>query len=53
MADDVYKFVDFFQYCHNCKFAHLNEDEDPCDCCIANPVNLNSHKPVNFEEKTK
>ena len=24
---------------------------DACDECLANPSNINSHKPVNFKEK--
>ena len=41
------KQVHFNEYCHTCKYANKNEDEDPCDECLAHPVNLYSHKPVN------
>ena len=48
-----YKFVEFEKYCKRCK--HYNEDEgDPkskCYDCLNNPVNVDSHKPVNFKEK--
>ena len=47
------KEVDFQTYCAKCKFKDLKEDETPCDECLNNPVNVYSHKPVKFEEKTK
>ena len=46
-----YKEVYYDQYCHKCK--HKNEEpleDTPCDACLDTPVNLYSHKPVNFEE---
>ena len=51
--DDNYKEVRFDQYCQKCKHYNKNEDEEPCDECLNNPVNLYSHKPINFEEKEK
>lgn len=47
------KQVHFNEYCHSCKYTNKNEDEDPCDECLAHPVNLYSHKPVNWEVKKK
>lgn len=49
--EDQYKEVYFDQYCKKC--AHKDEDEasNACDECLANPANINSHKPVNFKEK--
>ena len=49
--EDQYKEVYFDQYCKKC--LHKDEDEtgDACDECLANPSNINSHKPVNFKEK--
>ena len=47
------KQVHFNEYCHTCKYANKNEDEDPCDECLAHPVNLYSHKTVNWEVKKK
>lgn len=46
--DQNYKEVYFDQYCVTCK--HKDTD-DPCDECLHNPVNLYSHKPVNWEKK--
>ena len=47
------KFVNFDQYCNKCKNSKTAETEDPCDECLANPTNIDSHKPINFEEETK
>lgn len=49
--NDGDKEVYFDQYCKLCKYEKLSEDKDPCDECLSNPVNANSHKPVKFEEK--
>lgn len=46
-----YKEVRFDEYCKTCKYESKKEDEDPCDECINNPVNLYSKKPVNWKEK--
>lgn len=44
------KFVDFDEYCEACKNLECNVNEEPCDSCLAEPVNEYSHKPINFEE---
>lgn len=51
--EDIEKEVYFDQYCKTCKYAKTKEEDDPCDECLANPVNVNSHKPVKYEEKEK
>ena len=51
--NDIYKEVRFDQYCQKCKHCNKKEDEEPCYECLNNPVNLYSHKPINFEEKEK
>lgn len=51
--DDSYKEVRFDLYCKKCKHCNKKEDEEPCDECLNNPVNLYSHKPINFEEEKK
>ena len=45
------KFVEFDKYCPKCVNKDKPETEDPCNDCLNNPVNLGSHKPVNFKEK--
>ena len=47
------KIVEFFIYCKQCKNQSVDETEDPCNECLTTPVNINSHKPVNFEKKVK
>lgn len=49
--ENAYKEVYFGEYCKNCKYWEKKENETPCDECLENPVNLYSHKPVNYKEK--
>ena len=51
MDDEVYKEVYFHEHCKTCKYQKCKNWEDPCDECLDNPINLYSHKPVNWEEK--
>lgn len=46
------KEVYFDQYCKSCKYHGLEESKDPCNDCLAEPSNTNSHKPMNYESKT-
>lgn len=39
------KEVYFDQYCKSCKYHGLEESKDPCNDCLAEPSNTNSHKP--------
>lgn len=48
-----YKEVYFHQYCKLCKHFNKQDTDDPCDECLDEPVNLYSHKPVNWEENRK
>ena len=52
MYEDLME-VYFHKYCKTCVNKDVNEAEDPCDECLANPVNSCSHKPVNWKEKSK
>lgn len=45
------KEVYFDQYCTSCKHHGLKESKDPCNYCLAEPRNTNSHKPMNYESK--
>lgn len=47
------KEVHFGDYCPTCKHYDLNEDEDPCNDCLNNPSNENSHKPLRWKKDTK
>ena len=45
------KEVYFDQYCKSCKHHGLKESKDPCNDCLTEPSNTNSHKPMNYESK--
>lgn len=49
--EERYKEVYFGQYCKKCKHYEKPDVEDPCNECLDNPINVHSHKPVNYEEK--
>lgn len=49
--DTTLKIVNFDQYCSTCKNKGVDEGEDPCNSCLYEPVNEDSHKPVNWKEK--
>lgn len=49
--DDTYKEVYFDQYCKTCKYYKKEEYRDPCNECLDTPVNLCSHKPINWTDK--
>lgn len=49
--DSNYKEVFYDQYCHRCEHSEKTELEDPCFDCLDEPVNMDSHKPVYFEER--
>lgn len=45
--------VYYFEYCKTCKHFDKKEEEEPCDECLGETVNVDSHKPVRWEEKKK
>lgn len=45
------KEVYFDQYCPSCKHSDKKGYEDPCYECLSEPMNRDSHKPIEFEEK--
>lgn len=45
------KEVYFHEYCPKCIRSDESSTNDICDHCLSNPVNQNSHKPVDFKEK--
>lgn len=49
--DETYKEVYFWEYCKTCKHEMLPENKCPCAECLEYPINLHSHKPVNWEAK--
>ena len=51
MQDDGLKIVDFSAYCKTCVHKDKKEDEEPCCDCLDESVNVNSHKPVRYEQR--
>lgn len=48
---DGMKEVYFHEYCMTCRYGMLKDQEEPCFECLDNPLNYQSHKPVNYEDK--
>jgi hypothetical protein len=51
--NEEYLKVDFKKYCKTCKHKELGEKFDPCNECLDYGYNLNSQKPMKWEEKKK
>lgn len=49
--EDHTKEVRFDEYCKDCEHYELEETEDPCNECLNEPCNINSHKPVFWKGK--
>lgn len=45
------KFVEFNEYCKKCEYRDLSERDDPCFDCLDEPVNVYTHRPINFKER--
>ena len=45
------RLVEFHKYCASCRYFETPETEDPCNDCLNNPANIDSHKPVNYSQK--
>ena len=45
------KEVYFDQYCSKCKYKDADETMEPCDICLEQGFNLDSHKPVMYKEE--
>ena len=51
MPDDILKEVRFDLYCSQCKEEKAKETDDPCNECLAEPINQYSNKPIHFKKK--
>lgn len=47
-----YHEVDFYKWCPFCKHRDKTEQDEPCYDCLEEPVNVDSRKPVLWEERT-
>ena len=43
--------ANFNKYCPLCKYEELDESDDICNECLTFSYNIDSRKPVLFEEK--
>lgn len=50
-----YKEVKFKKYCRKCEYKEVSESDPNGQCwdCLESPVNVDSHKPVNFKEASE
>lgn len=51
MDHPSYKEAHFYEYCKKCKNRDVSNTEEPCDECLSEPTNLNTHRPVKYETK--
>lgn len=45
------KEVYFHEYCKTCEHFTKMEEQEPCNTCVSEPVNIDSHKPVRWKER--
>lgn len=47
---DNHEHIVNFAYCKFCEHKGKKESQDPCDDCLENSVNVESHRPVHFKD---
>lgn len=47
------KMVYFDKYCQTCKDKDIDESKDPCNECLSQPYNNDTHEPVCYKEQKK
>lgn len=50
MEEQKTKEVFFYEYCEKCMNWKKPDVDEPCNECLNEPFNMNSHKPVYFKE---
>ena len=45
------KIVKFDEWCHKCEHYKEYEGDDPCNECLTDTTNVDSHKPTQFKDK--
>lgn len=51
--NEEYLEVNFEKYCKTCQHKELEEKFEPCNRCLEHGCNLNSRKPIMWEEKNE
>lgn len=49
--DEQERIVDFEKWCEKCIYEKKEETDIPCFYCLDEPTNMNTDKPIHFEEK--
>ena len=44
------KEVNYNKYCRTCKYRSTKETDDPCNECLTQGWNVDSRKPIRYEE---
>lgn len=53
MDYQAYKEVYFHEYCKTCRHRDVKNTDTPCDECLSEPTNWNTHRPVKYEKQVK
>lgn len=50
--DNKDHIVEFDKYCSTCQYKNVDDTKglEPCNECLANPINTNSRKPINYKK---
>lgn len=51
MENSQEREVYYYKWCATCEFKDVPEADEPCNECLGQPYNIDSHKPVNYKEK--
>ena len=51
MDIQAYKEVYYDEYCKTCKHKSVEEHDEPCNECLNESLNWNTHRPVKYEKK--
>lgn len=49
--ENIFKLVEFENYCHKCEFKDAPDYDEPCNECLTHTVAEYSHKPIKFKEE--
>jgi hypothetical protein len=41
----------YHEYCNKCKYCETSDAEDPCNDCLNQPFNYDTHRPINYKPK--
>ena len=50
MMETRVKFANYYKFCKLCKHKDEEETDEPCNECLTLPVNVDTRKPICFEE---